>query len=164
MGVDFCCKLFFGQPEELNLNCFSCFNTNHNISKVHRIVNINCCACFNENLNYGFEDMDNNDGNIIPIINYGNHNVKIIFCHINIENIRILVLASYVNTIDEILRKYMETLKLTSLINTDFIKFSYKDKSLKFGDRSTIRQFFDYDFKNEYEVKVVVPLFPINQS
>ena len=162
MGIDFCCQICSGTPTETNLNCFSCFNTNHNISKVHRIININCCSCFNSNLNYGFEDIDDKDGNIIPIIN-DYLKVKIIFCHINIENIKILVLSSYTNTIDELLRKYMETLKITSLINTDFIKFLYKDKSLKFGDSNTIRQFFGYNFRNEFEVEVVVPLAPVNR-
>ena len=165
MGVDICCQICFNnKSEEINLNCFSCFNTNHNINRVHRIVNINCCSCFNSNLNFGMDEEKDTDRNIIPIINDGLLDVKIIFCHINLENIKILVPVSYFNTIDKLLRKYMETIRLNVLINTDYIKFSYKNKPLKFGDSSNIRQFFGNDSRNEFEVKVIVPLSPINQS
>ena len=166
MGFDICCQLFCNdKPKEVNLvnvNCcaFSNTTTNYNIRRLHNIININCCAFDNNIKNYGTDENNTCDND--PF--YSLSNVKIIFIHINFGDVKVDINVSYNHTVDQLLRKYMETLKVPSLINTDYITFLYGDKALKFGDKTEIKYFFGHSPTNQFQVNVYIPLIPINNS
>ena len=98
----------------------------------------------------GVEEVNNPGGSDDPDLNKPGPKINVLFT--TTIGTKRNVILTYGTTIDQALRKYLDQVGKSDLVNSDQISFLYNAAQLKFGDNTKIENF----FKNMINPKVVV--------